>query len=570
MLKNAKPGRITRRTLPAAVLAALLCLALCAPAQSPSENEIRQLAAAQQWQQIVDRLQSVPSRSAQQDYDYGTALAHLGRWQQAAQALQSGRRLAPRDKRFPIELAGIAFRQKHYPQAASLLRQALKLAPRDAYANDFLATVYYLEGNTLAALQYWNRVGKPVIAQVRTEPVPRVSPALLDHAFAFAPASTMLLSQYQDSEVRIRGLGVFPQRQFDLRARPDGRFDVVLRARERNGFGNSKLEAAVLLLYGLPAQSITPSYTNFRRQAINFRSLFRWDPQKRRIFAQLSAPFQHSAKYRISVATDLRNENWILRNSFTGPAPALASLNLRRELISFDLTSYAGARIGWSAGAELSHRDYRNVVPGVLLTPQLLAEGFQLKQQVALRAIVLQAPERRFTLNAAASSQAAHIWSVPGQTYDKLQGALGWHWLPQAQGDDYEMLQNLRAGRTFGQAPFDELFMLGLGRDNNLPMRAHIGTRDGRKGSAPLGRDYVLASSEIDKNIYKNGLIALKAGPFLDSGTISDPSTGLGSRRWLWDAGAQLKVRAFGAGVALSYGRDLQTGNNAIYLTVLR
>ena len=29
--------------------------------------------------------------------------------------------------------------------------------------------------------------------------------------------------------------------------------------------------------------------------------------------------------------------------------------------------------------------------------------------------------------------------------------------------------------------------MLGLERDNDLPMRAHIGTRDGRKGSAPGG-----------------------------------------------------------------------------------
>ena len=49
------------------------------------------------------------------------------------------------------------------------------------------------------------------------------------------------------------------------------------------------------------------------------------------------------------------------------------------------------------------------------------------------------------------------------------------------------MRQSLRAGRTFGQAPLDELFILGLERDNDLPLRAHIGTRDGRKAALRWG-----------------------------------------------------------------------------------
>jgi hypothetical protein len=56
---------------------------------------------------------------------------------------------------------------------------------------------------------------------------------------------------------------------------------------------------------------------------------------------------------------------------------------------------------------------------------------------------------------------------------------------PRAEGNDYEMQQQFRAGKTFGTVPFDELFLLGLERDNDLWMRGHIDTRDGRKGSAP-------------------------------------------------------------------------------------
>jgi hypothetical protein len=112
--------------------------------------------------------------------------------------------------------------------------------------------------------------------------------------------------------------------------------------------------------------------------------------------------------------------------------------------------------------------------------------------------------------------------------------------------------------------------MMGLDEDDDLLMRAHIATRDGRKGSAPLGRNYVLFNGEVDKNLYGNGIVSVKAGPFLDTGQITDPVAALGSHEWLCDLGAQVKLRVFGRGVVLSYGRDLRSGVGAFYLTVLK
>jgi hypothetical protein len=534
----------------------------------PSAQELQRLTAGQHWEEIVRLLEPVQSRSADMDFYYGTALSRLERWPEAEKAFQAGFRLAPGDSRFPVELAGIAFRQKHNSKAAHLLRQAIKLAPNDAYANDFLGTIYFLEENPEASLKYWNRVGKPRIAELREDPMPRVSPTLLDRAFAMSPASTLRLREFLDTDVRIRGLGIFPQYQFDLRARDDGTFDLVFRNRERNGFGDSRAEQLFQFLRGLPFQSVEPEYYNLHHEAMNVVSLFRWDPQKRRILAQFSGPFEHNAKYRYEVATDLRNENWALRNSFTGPSPTLGSLNLRREALTFDLASHASERLRWSAGAEASHRDFRSVVPGAVLTPDLLAEGFELKQRARVRTTLWRVPERRFTLDAEASSQAARLWSRRRETFEKLEGSVGGRWFPRETGDDLEMQQRFRAGKTFGQVPFDELFMLGLERDNDLPMRAHIGTRDGRKGSAPLGRNYFLGSWEADKNVYGNGLVKLKLGPFLDIGKITDSSTALGSHKWLWDTGIEAKLSLFGRTVAFSYGKDLRSGNNAFYVTL--
>lgn len=211
------------------------CFSLSAQsiAPLPPDQELEQLAAQQRWNDIVLRLEPITPRSASMDFYFGIALAQLGRYADAQRALEDGRRLAPSDPRFPVELAGIAFRQKDNTRAIICLRQALRLSPSDEYANNFLGTVYYLEGNLEAALKYWNRAGKPTIASVREEPVPRVSPALLDHAFAFSPAEVITPAELLSSEARLRGLGIFPEFQIDVNARSDGNFDAVLRARAR-------------------------------------------------------------------------------------------------------------------------------------------------------------------------------------------------------------------------------------------------------------------------------------------------------------------------------------------------
>ena len=75
-------------------------------------------------------VESGPQRGAEIDYYYGSALAHLGRWNEARAAFLAGRRLRPGDERFPIELGGVAFKQKRYAEAARWLRKGLRLSAR--------------------------------------------------------------------------------------------------------------------------------------------------------------------------------------------------------------------------------------------------------------------------------------------------------------------------------------------------------------------------------------------------------------------------------------------------------
>jgi tetratricopeptide (TPR) repeat protein len=543
-------------------------------AQSPQSSDklatIKQLFAEQKWDEVVREIQSVPTRNAGLDFYYGSALAQLGRWDEARRAFLTGLRLQREDKRFPIELAGVAFKQKRYSEAAAWLRRGLRLDPGDAYANDFLATVYFVQGNPEAALEYWNRVGKPRIEEVRPEQRLRIDPALLDRAFAFAPASALRLGDFLTTEVRVHGLGIFPSSNFQLAARDDGKFDVVFRAQERNGWGSNKWEALLSTFRGVFYQTVYPEYFNIGRSAMNFTSLVRWDAQKRRLAASFSAPLERNPKWRYQLSVDLRNENWDIVPSFKGPAPLLGALHLQRQAVEGGITSFSSGRWSWSTGAEVSHRRYRNIFAGSALTSDVLSQGYELKHLAQLNYELWRVPEKRFVADASVSSQAATIWSNPGHTFEKLEGSLSGDWLPQMRGDDYKIQERIRAGKTFGEVPFDELFILGLERDNDLWLRAHIGTRDGRKGSAPLGRNYFLSNWEIDKNVYNNGFFGAKLSPFLDIGKISGSSPGLSSTKWLCDTGVQVKLSVLGVGVTFTYGKDLRSGNNAFYAMAAR
>jgi tetratricopeptide (TPR) repeat protein len=550
---------------------ALLVVAVCcltSTAQTDLTPAAKELFEQERWPELTQLLEHAPRNSADLNFYYGIALAHQARWEEAGKALSAGQQLAPSDKRFPVELAGIAFKQKNYREAKHNLRRALQLDPQDAYANEFLATIYFLEGNLEAALKYWNREGKPEMGEVRSEPALRVRPALLDHAFAFAPASPMTLDELLTSDARVRGLEIFSGYKIELAARPDGKYDAIFRAQERNGFGNTKLEALVRVFNGVFFQQITPEYYNLHRSATNIVSLFRSDPDKRRALAVLSGPLKGNPKWRYRVGADLRNENWTVQTSFTGPSAFLGAFNLRRESVSAEILRLVGTRLSWSMALEISHRDFRNVVAGVALTPERLAEGYQLKQRARLAYDLWRLPERRLNISSGVNSQAGRIWSDPGQSFEKLEGALGAHWFPEASGEDYETQWHIRAGTTYGQVPFDELFMLGVERDNDLPLRAHVGTRHGQKGSSPLGRNYFLYNGESDKIVYSGGYLTAKLGPFLDAGKITDSPPTLGPQKWLFDTGAQAKLKVLGVGVVLLYGKDLRTGNNAFYASV--
>ena len=556
---------ITARCSTAIVLIAVLwCAATSAQSTSaPSKAaQVHTLFQQERWQQIAN-LHPALGISADMDLEYGIALARLDRWDDAKTALRSGLQLSPREPRFMVELAGVAFKRANYPEAEGWLVRALHVSPRDSYTLDFLGTVFYLQGNIDAALKYWNRIGKPRIGSIEAQPKPKLNPILFDRAFAFSRATTLELPDLRTTNARIHQLDIFPSFRLGLEAQSDDNFNVTFRGSERDGCaGNSW--ACLLVVFGqTPAQTLNFSYFNIDAKAINFVSMFRWDEEKRRAGAQIEFPVAGKPQWEIQAGTDLRNENWALRNSFSGPAPVLSALNLKREMGFVRFRDVMSGTWQWFANTELSNRGYHNVFATSVFAPKVLASGFQLRQSLGLERTVFRLPERRLNIDGAALLSVARLWSTPGHGYSHLQGSLRLHWLPQHSGEKYELTHDIRAARTFGTPPFDELFVLGVLGDTDLQMRAHIATRGGKKGSAPIGRNYFLSNFAVLRDVSPIAIAHIKVGPFIDTGNITDPLPQFGSHKWLWDAGLEAKLQAFGVTLTLSYARDLRSGRNA-------
>jgi tetratricopeptide (TPR) repeat protein len=540
-----------------------------APSSADKLSEVRKLYEAERWNDVVQVVPESPDEEAELQLYRGLALARMNRWEEAEKTFEVGLQGHPRDARFLVELAGIAYREKRFAKAKRYLRRSLAINREDDYANNLLASIYFLQDNLEAALKYWNRASKPELSDLAFEPRLKLSPLLLDRAFAFSRGSTWSRDQFLTTEAQLESLNLFPRMRFDLEAQPKGSFDLKFHGSERNAWGATNWEGLLSLLRGLPFESVYPEFYDLDGKGLNWRSLVRWDDEKRRVCTEIAAPLGENPAIRYRFYVQGLNENWNLANTI---APAtLTGVNIEKAVAGAGIQNVVSGRWQWDAGAEYSYREFRNPLGIPAQAAPFFTNGSAIAVRATIERSLIRFPEARFTLDSSATGEVGTFFEDPLRRYARIRGSLQARWLPESGGDDFETQFSLRAGYTFGNVPFDELFMLGFERDNDLWMRGHPGLRDGEKGNAPLGRNYVLVNAETDKIVYKGTLFTVKAGPFLDSGDNYDPSGYFGSSRWLWDTGIQAKFRVLGSfEFVIGYGKDLRSGQNSFFTTVSR
>src|SRR5260370_33008646 len=72
-------------------------------------------------------------------------------------------------------------------------------------------------------------------------------------------------------------------------------------------------------------------------------------------------PLYGNPRLRLRFYADTRYENWNLTRTFLGTAIPLTDLNMRRAAAGAEVHAIVSSRWSWSAGAEVAHRNFRNL-----------------------------------------------------------------------------------------------------------------------------------------------------------------------------------------------------------------
>ncbi|MBL8209954.1 MAG: tetratricopeptide repeat protein [Bryobacterales bacterium] len=497
----------------------------------------------------------------------GRELARQGRLEEAEATLRQGRTQHPNDARFALELAGVRYLRKDLTGARQSLHAALRLEPQNAYGNEFLGSLYLMDGNLPAALRYWNRMGQPVVGAVLFVPALPLDPVMLARLPGVSAGQVLTEDRLARTAASLRSLGISADSRFRLDARADRRYNFTIQTEPLERTGGRWWWQALPYLRSLPYEAVNVDFFNIGKKATHFTSLWRWDAEKRRIASELSGQASGTIRYRL--ALDARDERWDLRRTYNGEAAALDGVELRSVAGGGEAIVPLGVTTRWTSGLFVSGRQYRNIgnEAGAWSSGGWLAE-----MRNRLEGRVAFWPEQRLRVDGWASLRSGRFLSgAGGKRFVSPSGGLQAQWFPQARGERYEVNLQTRAGGAYGRVPLDEMFLLGMERDNPLWLRGHVGTRSGRKGNAPLGSQFFLVNADVQRELWRVLFLRVQAGPFFDVGATRDPGGSFGSRGLIYDTGLQVTLHTMrGIRISAVYGRDLRNGRPAIYTAVSR
>jgi hypothetical protein len=496
--------------------------------------------------------------SADELLERAVTLAASGRLDEAGQVLAGGQAAFPHDARFPVELAGVAWRRAQSARAKSYLRRGLRLDPASAYANEFLGSLYLLDGNLYAALKYWKRVRRPVLRRVSFEPEPPLRPELLARLPAASAGQLLTGERLAQTERNLDRLRIFSVPRFDLAPAPNVEYDLMVRSQVLQHPLSGIAGRLLTPLRGLPYQQVNLDWLNIERRAITLTSLWRWDSVKRRIALKYRAPF---AQGTYALWTDFRDEEWDLNWSRAAPGV----VGVRSRALGGEMEFELGGGRRWTPSVRLSRHGFRNGGAQPWIADSTL---WELRNCFGLSR--WRYPERRFDVDSSMTLRTGRVFSRTSSRLLGVEFDSAARWFPQERDDVYAVRARLRAAALSGRVPVDALYATAMERDNDLWLGGHVGTRDGRKGNAPMGTRFVVVQTGITRRLWQIAFLRIDAGPFLDVGNAGGAAA-FGSRGWLYDAGAQTVLTTPG-GVRFSviYGRDVRGGNNVLYTTISR
>lgn len=487
----------------------------------------------------------------------GLFLASQGRWADARQEFLRGARAYPEQTRFLIELGGIAYRMGDREDAKSYFKRVLAIDPGDSYANDALGSIYLIEGRLEAALVYWNRIGMPRLARVEVSAPPQISATLATRAMEAQPGGILRLDDLEASRADLNRIGLGGA-HFDLSATSGESYDLRVAGSGGADWLTGWARLAPVLAE-LPYETIDYDFRVLPPVAGRVETTFRWDENKRLLRASFTGIPRGDPRWRYRFVGFGIDENWDVR------VPASDTyFHLRQAGASAEIQRGFGSRLDWTNSLTLSTREFSSLSPNA--PAALFQNGPAIKETSEITYRAIRPAVAPVALTLGAKAQAGRVLAAPG-AFSKIEASARLQWAPRR--DSLVIEAGSYIGRAFGSTPFDELFQVGMERDNSLWLRGHVGTYNGLKGNSPVGSAYTLFQWDAMQTVFRKPFVRVSLGPFVDSANVARADGRYGSNGWLLDTGLESRVRLMNAvTIAVVCGRDTRTGNTVFYTAI--
>ena len=543
---------------------ALSCCFLVAQPGHAQVNEARQAMVEGDSLRAIQILSSTlnQNQTAEVQFYLGRAHANLKQYEKALAIFKQASQRYPNDSRFHSETASIHLINRDVEEAKDSLHTALALSATDPLAVDLLASIKLDEGNTEGALQTWNLLNQPTIDKILQNFSPGFINWVVPQSLAFSEGKVLDYDLWRTTQERLYSTGLFTNVNLDIE--PSYSSNLYNASIQTNSKNNGLGALAVGFLRGLPVETTYLDIWNVGLSGITFRASYRWDEDRRRLRGQLLIPIPIPGVPVLEFTNTWRSERWNVSESIKQEFRPNSRFDYKTN--SLRLGIHAVPHYKFEIGGRL---DYRNRAASGKLAKLYLNHQNSATFTVDAR---IRTIEGRFSnqLRFEAFVARKGIWGDFDFSGVSAQ-------IANRYGLDEELDTfldwSLSGGTARGHLPLENYFMLGIGRESKHPLRGHFASNSGQYGRAPMGTDFVLLNTEIQRklitipmfNAFGIPYVSIKAAGFYDAAKVFDRNRVFKQGNWLNDVGLGMRFETPTGSFSLMYGRGLTEGINSFY-----
>ena len=497
----------------------------------------------------------------------GSAYSGTRDYQKAEDVLKEGSRRYPQDSRFYNQLADFYLTNNDRDAAKSELRRALVVDPQNNYASDLLATIDMSEGEVQSALRSWNKSGRPVINDILHNYYLTFGSWVVRDAVAFHPSGVLRYGEWKTTESRLLETDNFANVGLEIEPTvvPDQYNAIVRTTTKSNSLGN----VAFGLFKGAPVYTTYLDFWNLGNSGMNFNGNYRWETSRRRVDGRLKIPVPLASLLYLEVGNMWRSERWNLSPVIRPEFLSVAMFDYKANAIRGHIKHIPHYRVELGAGFEYRNRASKGNLPQ-LFTNSLKTGRFD--GELSLRLV-----DRQYQNRLSLAGFAARR-SVVGDTNFSGGVAELDNRVTLSRDTRTNLDWTIKTGTTRGALPVVDYFMLGLDTIPTNILRGHTVTENGQYGHGPMGTDFALVNTDLERrlatipffNTFNIPFMTVKWNLFLDGAKTWDRQHIFQQGKLLLDTGGGVRFETPTHSLNLVYGRALREGKNTLYAYVER